>query len=130
MNEQHNQHQEGLHSTKARLQEAWQATLGHFATADEGSKNLIQRLVGWGKLTGEEGKTLLVEWREAIENNRRQLEQRVEETVQRQIARFTLPTKEDIKRLKVQLAELEKRVRNLGVEAQQGAETQANGDPE
>jgi len=112
---QHNESQ-ALHGTKARLQEAWQQTLGHFATREEGSRNLIQRLVDWGKLTGEEGKTLLAEWREAIDKNRQQLEQRVEETVQHQLSRLTLPSKEDISRLKTQLSELEERVRSLGGE--------------
>ena len=117
-----------LHSTKARLQEAWQQTLGHFATREEGSRNLIQRLVDWGKLTGEEGKTLLAEWREAIDNNRQQLEQRVEETVQRQLARVTLPSKEDIVKLKDQLSELEARVRNLGSELRSAHSDKAQAD--
>ena len=115
--ESHSHH--GSHSllgTKARLQEAWQQTLGHFATGEEGSRNLIQRLVDWGKLTGEEGKTLLAEWREAIDTNRQQLEQRVEETVKYQLSRLTLPSKEDITRLKTQLGDLEERVRGLGSE--------------
>ena len=99
--------------TKARFQEAWQSTLGRFATADEGSRNLVHRLVDWGKLTGDEGRSLLSDWREAIEENRRQLEKRVEEAVQRSMARFTLPSQNDIDQLTDQIAGLEQRVREL-----------------
>jgi len=99
--------------TKARLQEAWQSTLGRFATAEEGSRNLVHRLVEWGKLTGEEGRTLLVDWRESIEGNRRQLEKRVEEVVLRSVSRFTLPTQKDLEELTAQIAALEQRVQRI-----------------
>ena len=99
--------------TKARLQEAWQSTLGKFATAEEGSRNMVHRLVEWGKLTGEEGKSLLTDWRKSIEDNRRQLEKRVEESVMRNMARFTLPTQRDLKNLTDQIAALEERVHSL-----------------
>lgn len=103
----------GARGTKARLQEAWQSTLGRFATAEDGSRNLVQRLVDWGKLSGDEGRSLLNEWRQSIESNRRQLEKRVEETVQRSMARFTIPTQRDLAQLTAQIGELEQRVRAL-----------------
>ncbi|MFH1808517.1 MAG: phasin family protein [Pseudomonadota bacterium] len=99
--------------TKARLQEAWQSTLGRFATAEEGSHNLVQRLVDWGKLTGDEGRSLLTEWRQSIESNRRQLERRVEEAMQRSMGRFTIPTQHDLEALTAQIRELERRVSAL-----------------
>ena len=100
-------------STKARLQEAWQSTLGRFATAEDGSRNLIQRLVEWGKLTGDEGKTLLADWRKAIENNRKLLERRVDEAVHNSMARFKLPSRVELEALAAQVARLELRVRTL-----------------
>ncbi len=114
MAEHEENHGDENRGTKARLQEAWQSTLGRFATAEEGSRNLITRLVDWGKLTGDEGRTLLTDWREAIEQNRSQLEKRVEETVQRQLARFTLPSQQDIDDLAAQIEHLEQRVQSLG----------------
>lgn len=100
-------------STKARLQEAWQSTLGRFATAEDGSRNLIQRLVEWGKLTGDEGKTLLADWRKAIENNRKLLERRVDEAVHRSMARFKLPSKIELESMADQINRLELRLREL-----------------
>lgn len=99
--------------TKARFQEAWQSTLGRFATAEEGSRNLVHRLVDWGKLTHDEGRSLLSDWRESIEENRRDLEKRVEMAVQRSMARFTLPSQRDVDDLAAQIDGLEKRVREL-----------------
>jgi len=100
-------------TTKARLQEAWQSTLGRFATAEDGSRNLIQRLVEWGKLTGDEGKTLLADWRKAIENNRKLLERRVDEAVHRSMARFKLPSKTEFEEMADQIGRLEQRMRAL-----------------
>ena len=108
-------------STKARLQEAWQSTLGRFATAEDGSRNLIQRLVEWGKLTGDEGKTLLADWRKAIENNRRQLERRVDEAVHQSLIRFKLPSRAELDALATQLDRLEQRVRALRQRSAGGA---------
>jgi polyhydroxyalkanoate synthesis regulator phasin len=103
----------GGKGTKVRLQEAWQSTLGRFATAEEGSRNLVQRLVDWGKLSGDEGRSLLADWRQSIESNRRQLEKRVEDAVQRSVGRFTIPTQHDLEQLTAQIGELEQRVRDL-----------------
>lgn len=114
MSEQNDDSVGGEHKrTKVRLQEAWQSTLGKFATAEEGSRDLIHRLVEWGKLTGEEGRTLLTDWRRSIEHNRRELERRVEKTVHRSVARFALPSQQDLQDLIQQVDDLEKRVSNL-----------------
>ena len=56
---------------------------------------------------------LLKQWRDSIEGNRRQLEKRVEEAVQRSVARFTLPTQEDLKNLGAQIQSLEERVEQI-----------------
>jgi len=108
-------------STKVRLQEAWQSTLGRFATGEDGSRNLIQRLVEWGKLTGDEGKALLADWRKAIENNRRQLERRVDEAVHQSLIRFKLPSRAELDALATQLDRLEQRVRALRQRSAGGA---------
>ncbi|MBN2362341.1 MAG: hypothetical protein JXR83_23005 [Deltaproteobacteria bacterium] len=99
--------------TKARLQEAWQSTLGRFAIAEDGSRNLVQRLVEWGKLTSDEGKALLLDWRQAIENNRRSLERRVDETVHSSLARFKLPSRVELDAMAAQVSRIERRVRAL-----------------
>ena len=108
-------------STKARLQEAWQSTLGRFATGEDGSRNLVQRLVEWGKLTGDEGKTLLADWRKAIENNRKLLERRVDEAVHTSMARFKLPNRVELEAIAEQVGQLEARVRALRQRSNDGA---------
>jgi polyhydroxyalkanoate synthesis regulator phasin len=108
-------------STKARLQEAWQSTLGRFATAEDGSRNLVQRLVEWGKITGDEGKTLLADWRKAIENNRKLLERRVDEAVHKSIARFKLPSRIELDAIAAQVGRLEQRMRALKQRLADGA---------
>ena len=99
--------------TKARLAEAWQSTLGRFATAEEGSRNMVQRLVEWGKLTREEGRSLLTDWRKSIEDNRRHLEQRVEEAVHKSLVRFRIPSQAELHSLANQVDTLEQRIREL-----------------
>ena len=107
-------HDDQVHrSTKDRLQEAWQSTMGHFATAEDGSRNLVQRLVSWGKLTGDEGKTMMNDWRRSIEENRRQLEMQVEETVHRSLSLFTIPSAGDLESMTDQVTRLEKRLASL-----------------
>lgn len=100
-------------STKVKLQEAWQSTLGRFATTEEGSHNLVSRLVDLGKLTREEGRSLMIEWRQSIENNRRLLERRVDAAMARSLATITLPSSADLRQLSEQIGALEKRVHKL-----------------
>lgn len=99
--------------TRARLHEAWESTLGRFATAEDGSRTLVDRLVGWGKLTADDGRALLQDWRSAIEDNRRQLEQRVDAAVHSSLARFRLPSKRQLQALDNKVADLEERLRQL-----------------
>ena len=70
-------------SLPARLREAWQRTVGAYATDDRGTAGLLARLVDFGALSAEESRHALQEAQKRIEANRRELDARVDEAVHR-----------------------------------------------
>ena len=70
-------------SLPARLREAWQRTVGAYATDDRGTAGLLARLVEFGALTAEESRQALQEAQKRIDANRRELDTRVDDAVRR-----------------------------------------------
>lgn len=97
-------------SIAARVQRAWRASVGTYATDEGETKNLLQRLVEFGTLSQKEAKDALHDMKSRIEENRRELDKRVDESLKRATARLTLPSPSDIEKLRARVADLEKRV--------------------
>lgn len=96
-----------------RIQRAWRDTMGAYATDEGETKNLLRRLVDFGALSKDEAGRALFDMRERIDDNRRELDRRVEESIRHTVARWTIPSPAEIKRLKDRVAELEERIRRV-----------------
>lgn len=96
-----------------RVQSAWQKTVGNYATDVEHSRNVFQRLVDFGNITGEEAKRLIADTHDRVEHNRRELEQRVEESLKKATARLTVPTVADVRDLGSKVDDIEGRIAAL-----------------
>lgn len=96
-----------------RIQHAWQQTVGNYATDVGVTKNLFARLADFGALSRDEAVNLLDEVKARIEENRRELDHRVEESIKRATSRMTIPSPADIKALQARVEELEQRVREV-----------------
>jgi polyhydroxyalkanoate synthesis regulator phasin len=93
-----------------RLREAWHKTVGNFATDEKGTASLLNRLVGFGHLSAEEAKRVLAEARTKIEQNKKELDQRVDESVKKVTDRFG---DGEVKKLEERIASLEARLHEL-----------------
>lgn len=101
-------------SLPRRLREAWMKTVGNYATDEKGTASLLQRLVDFGQLSAEEAKKVLGEARQKIEENKGELDKRVDESIKKAVDR--LPWSEDgreLKKLEERIEELEARLREL-----------------
>lgn len=97
-----------------RLREAWHKTVGTFATDDKGTQGLLDRLVGFKQLSAEEARRVLQDARARIEQNKKELDRRVDESVKKVTDRFTDP---EVKALEERIAFLEGRIKELEAEA-------------
>jgi polyhydroxyalkanoate synthesis regulator phasin len=102
-------------SLPKRLREAWMKTVGTYATDEKGTASLLQRLVDFGQISADEAKKVLAEARTKIEENKRELDKRVDESINESIKR-TVGRFSEGKELKViedRVAELEARLKEL-----------------
>ena len=83
--ESHSAVDEGAGFVK-RLREAWLKTVGNYATDEGETHSLLQRLVGFGTLSAEEAKKVLADARHKIEENRKELDLRVDESIRRAVS--------------------------------------------
>jgi len=95
-----------------RLSEAWHKTVGTWATDDKGTASLVSRLVEFRTLSTEEAKKVLADAKKRVEENRAELDRRVDESWHRAAGFFTTEQKE-LKRLEERLASLESRFKSL-----------------
>lgn len=98
----------------ARLREAWHKTVGTFATDDKGTQGLLDRLVSFKQLSAEEARRVMQEARARIEQNRKELDRRVDDSVKKVTDRFADP---EVKVLEERIAFLEGRIKELEAEA-------------
>jgi polyhydroxyalkanoate synthesis regulator phasin len=91
-----------------RLADAWHKTVGAWATDDRGTASLVSRLVEFQTLSAEEAKRVLADAKKRAEENRAELDRRVDESWHRAAAFFSSEQKE-LKRLEERLAQLERR---------------------
>ncbi len=95
-----------------RLREAWHKTVGTWATDDKGTAGLVQRLVAFGTLSSEEARRVLADAKKRADDNKAELDRRVDDSLQRAASFFTREQKE-MKKLEDRLASLEERLKAL-----------------
>jgi len=95
-----------------RLREAWHKTVGTWATDDRGTAGLVQRLVAFGTLSSEEARRVLSDARKRADDNKAELDRRVDDSLHRAASFFTREQKE-MKKLEDRLASLEERLKAL-----------------
>jgi polyhydroxyalkanoate synthesis regulator phasin len=95
-----------------RLREAWHKTVGTWATDEKGTASLVSRLVGFGHLSSEEAKKVLADAKKRVEENKAELDRRVDESLNKAAALFSSEQRE-VKKLEERIAELETRLQSL-----------------
>ncbi len=96
-----------------RLKDAWMKTLGAYATDEKGAASLFHRLVGFGALSAEEAKKVVAETRAKIEQNKKDLDAQIDQSIQSTVGRFVDPAATELRRLADRLAQMESRVKKL-----------------
>ena len=96
-----------------RVREGWKKTVGHYATDEGETKNLLARLVDFGHLSKEEASKVLVDLRTKIDDNRRELDARVDESVRRATAKLRVNSRGELEDLSNKLHTLEERMAKL-----------------
>lgn len=96
-----------------RFTRAWRDTVGAYATEEGETRNLLGRLVDFGTLSKDEAGRAFLQMRERIDENRRELDRRVDETLEQTISRFPFPTPGELQKLRERVRELEARIDEL-----------------
>jgi polyhydroxyalkanoate synthesis regulator phasin len=95
-----------------RLREAWHKTVGTWATDEKGTQSLVSRLVGFGTLSSDEAKRVLADAKKRVEENKAELDRRVDDSLTKASALFSSEQRE-VKKLEERIAELEARLKAL-----------------
>jgi polyhydroxyalkanoate synthesis regulator phasin len=96
-----------------RLREAWLKTVGNYATDEGETQSLLHRLVGFGSLSAEEAKKVLADARHKIEENRKELDTRVDESLRKAVSRVVDPSAKELRRLEDRVSGLEQKLKEL-----------------
>jgi len=81
----------------------------------ESVKNLVDELVKKGELNDAEGAKLLKDWMSKAEEGARDLEQKVNERVNKTLGLMNLPSRDDITRLEKQIENLSKLLKDTAM---------------
>ncbi len=95
-----------------RLREAWHKTVGTWATDEKGTASLVTRLVEFRTLSTEEARRVLADAKKRVDENRAELDRRVDDSLQKATAFFSSEQKE-VRKLEDRVAQLEARLRSL-----------------
>ena len=107
----------------SRLREAWHKTVGTYATDDKGTASLLERLVSFRQLSADEAKRVLQEARTRIEQNKKELDARVDESMKKLTDKLPFGDHDakgearEVKQLEERIAFLEARISELESEA-------------
>ncbi|MFZ9888896.1 MAG: phasin family protein [Myxococcota bacterium] len=93
-----------------RLQRAWRDTVGAYATDDGETKNLMHRLVEFGAISREQSVQVLSGVKARVDQNRKDLDRLVDDSIRRATERLTIPSAAELQRLRARVQELEERV--------------------
>jgi len=96
-----------------RIRDAWRDTVGNYATDEGETKTLFERLVHFGAISREEATRLMSDTRARIEQNRDELDERVEQSIKSALKALTIPSSEEVARLNQSLDRLEARLIEL-----------------
>jgi polyhydroxyalkanoate synthesis regulator phasin len=96
-----------------RFTKAWRDTVGAYATDEGETRNLLGRLVDFGALSKDEAGRAFLQMRERIDENRRVLDRRVDETLEQTISKLPFPTPGELQKLRDRVKELESRLDQL-----------------
>lgn len=100
-----------------RLTEAWHKTVGAWTTDEKTTASLVGRLVEFRALSADEARRVLQDAKKRVDENRAELDRRVDESWHRASSFFTSEQKE-LRRLEEKLDKLEGRVKALSNPAQ------------
>lgn len=81
----------------------------------EAVRNFVDDLVKKGELNDAEAAKLLKEWMSKAEESARDLEQKVNERINKTLGLMNLPSRDDITRLEKQIDNLSKLLRETGI---------------
>jgi polyhydroxyalkanoate synthesis regulator phasin len=96
-----------------RRRSTWKDTIGILATDEGGTRALAARLVDLGALSQSEARRFLVETKELIEQNRRDLDARIEDSLRRVAERLRVPSPAEVLALAARVKALEDRLELL-----------------
>jgi poly(hydroxyalkanoate) granule-associated protein len=89
------------------------ASVGAFSIAEEGIENFVRDLVERGETSEKEGRKIVEDFRKRTRKNRKELENKVDERIEKALKSFRLPTRKDIDTLARKIDKLENRVNAL-----------------
>lgn len=95
-----------------RLREAWHKTVGTWATDEKGTTSLVRRLVEFRTLSAEEAKRVLADAKKRVDENRAEVDRRVDESLHKASTFFSSEQKE-VRRLEERITKLEARLQVL-----------------
>ena len=95
-----------------RLADAWHKTVGPWATDEKGTASLVGRLVDFKTLSADEARRVLHEAKNRVDENRAELDRRVDDSWHRAQAFFSSEQKE-VRKLEDRITQLEARLKNL-----------------
>jgi len=93
----------------ARVQQGLQKTVAHYATDDGETKTLLARLVDFGHLSREEAAKMLADIKVKLDENRQELDRRVDESVKIATAKLRVSSRGELEELATRLSQLEAR---------------------
>lgn len=95
-----------------RLREAWHKTVGTWATDEKGTASLVGRLVEFRTLSAEEARRVLTDAKKRVDENRAELDRRVDDSLHKATSFFSSEQKE-VRKLEDRVAQLEARLKAL-----------------
>lgn len=92
------------------LKETILTGIGMASLTKERAEKLVKKLVKEGEVTEKEGVKLAKELFEKAEDNKKEMEKKMEKTVHEVLGKVNLPSKKDVDSLKSKIAKLEKKL--------------------
>jgi poly(hydroxyalkanoate) granule-associated protein len=92
------------------LHEGWLAALGAFSLAENEAKKLAERITKNRGFSKKEAQKLFQEILERVDKNRKVLETKIEEGIERALRRLGIPTQKELNELKAKVDALAKKV--------------------
>ena len=95
------------------VKEMWTNAVDAIYKTEDEVKTFINKMVERGKMTPEEGKKIITELKGKFNDNRKKIEKRANESLEKAMHRINLPTKTEVESLGKRIATLTKKVNKL-----------------